>query len=548
MLSISSLIGQAPTTHQCQNNLEEVPHVNPSCIDNLLTPEDYRTKSASVQTHVVRALEERAASAERDHDMMKESVRVLAVKAKTADDLRKALVPQPADRAQVLDRSLEIISYETSVGKTIAAMRSGVLRQKQQAGLAYAECQKHIDHYGESNEAEKKSKANLKTSLDKENAAYEAALTPVNAYIEAKLTEYEEFGAEPNNDAQMLVDKLGEIALEFKAFMLTTASTVTLKDKVKRLQEFNIQTKKVIEKHVREKAKANTQRGALAAFVAQTTSNLEKSLAEKMTIPPEAFGNNYLNVKWQIKTDLLENAKGEVVVVPKERVGKFGQKIREHEYYESQKAWSHEAMQKGKLTKVTTTIVKPSAMKICRAHMQGCLGKDLDLQQISTNGKNANLAEIFEPKFYQALPGASTKGASTDYGLVDIRLQLEGFEHIFGIPRELVPGATLQDKHVALGEFGVDDFLAKVKDVGFYLHMGPDQLATIPGNFAIVTVADTAAAVHGIRMLIPGRALRGKETVNYLNECITFWPELKGSVHDAVAKYVQGVVDAEEAD
>ena len=508
-------------------------------VDNVLTTEDTRTKVSSVQNHVVRALEERHEQQEREATLIREGMQKLLESQAVAAEVKKAKVEKAPEKE--LDRAIEIITYDTTINKTVSAMRGAVLRQKAQATLAFADTATHIEHHGEASDGDKMIKVNLSKSVAVKQKEYDAAYVIVEAWVAAKEDEYKKYGENGAHTAPNLVEKLINIALDFKQFLTGQNEMVNLKTTVKSAQDFYLQTKKVIEKHVRETTKAKTQRGSLAALVVDGVSKLEKQLLERMAAPPQPFHQNYYKFKWNVKNDLIDTKAVEgagVVVVPKDRVGKAGEKIRNHEYYGSQKIWSAETMTKGKLAKATTTIVKPAALRSFKASMQSFLGHELDLQATTNLAKVANLGEIFEPKFYQGAAKATSKNTSTDYGLVDFRLQLEGVEHIFGIPLALVPGTSLADQQLALGEFGVDDFLKKVAESGFYLRMVQDQACFIPGNFAIVTVAPDTV-FHGIRMLVPGGPLRAQDTIGYLQNCVDTWPELKDSLHEHIAKYLE---------
>ena len=59
-------------------------------------------------------------------------------------------------------------------------------------------------------------------------------------------------------------------------------------------------------------------------------------------------------------------------------------------------------------------------------------------------------------------------------------MQLEGTEHIVGIPYDVVPGNSLGDKYANLGELGVSDFLQNVKEFDFYVEMVPDKACFSP--------------------------------------------------------------------
>lgn len=160
-------------------------------------------------------------------------------------------------------------------------------------------------------------------------------------------------------------------------------------------------------------------------------------------------------------------------------------------------------MKRAKLQQGVSSIVKPGI----QTRVRGAI-KDLipGIPDMSKEDRYATIKDIMEPKCYQLTSDPSKLQTSSDYGLSEIKLNVEGGgeEIIFGVPWNTIKGKTLDEKQSALSEMPLDAILQEVKTDGFMIKLKLNQSIIIPGRYAILSIVPGNHSIHGVRQLCFG--------------------------------------------
>ena len=187
-------------------------------------------------------------------------------------------------------------------------------------------------------------------------------------------------------------------------------------------------------------------------------------------------------------------------------------------------------------------IVKPQAMRFVARDIAS-LGPDV--KQMA-RGLGAAVDEVYAPQFYQHSVGASSFATSTDYGLIDCRMNLEGTEYILGVPRKYCPGDSIDALYTHMTNFDAQSFIKLCMDKGFVYKSVPSNIVILPGSHVYVMVNAEGTAVHGLRWQMPGSSKNMEQTIEYLNALLESYPELKsttsGAVLEHLVKTIEGLI------
>ena len=129
-------------------------------------------------------------------------------------------------------------------------------------------------------------------------------------------------------------------------------------------------------------------------------------------------------------------------------------------------------------------------------------------------GVPAAVEDVFAPKFYQMSECGYHLATSTDWGLVECILQLEGVETFYGVPLERLEGATLAAKETALRSMPVEAFQELVNSDGFSFRTVPMALYIVPGRFAVIRICGEAS--HGLAWLSFGGTSTTEHALGHL--------------------------------
>mgnify|MGYP000630067631 CR=1 FL=1 len=106
------------------------------------------------------------------------------------------------------------------------------------------------------------------------------------------------------------------------------------------------------------------------------------------------------------------------------------------------KDWLLALMVKAKLGLGTAPIARSSAKKLIQKAMKDL--PDTLAPQSGSSDPDPALVDVLNFQFYQVSEAKTDIKLSPDYGLVDVKLTVEGNYFIFGVDRHYVPGSDMQ--------------------------------------------------------------------------------------------------------
>jgi hypothetical protein len=219
-----------------------------------------------------------------------------------------------------------------------------------------------------------------------------------------------------------------------------------------------------------------------------------------------------VNVKWSVGADIYAADVPSAVSIPKERTEAHLADIVTMDYYGSQKNWVNQVMTSSKSAYSDALIVKKTvAAKVTK--IIGSLGGDL--APLAASGDTV-VNESFQPHFFQFAANRVHTMASTDFGVVDARVIVEGEMTVFGIAVQDVQGDTLAKKHEVLNTMAMRELVSLAQKDGFIAKLGPYQGLVTPGGFCLIFVNNTDKATHGIRWLLPGSERTMKSAIAFM--------------------------------
>ena len=219
------------------------------------------------------------------------------------------------------------------------------------------------------------------------------------------------------------------------------------------------------------------------------------------------------NLRWVLGADFFEAGMPSVVMITAESIKPLFDSVKKLEYYENQKGWVMQAMKKEKRMLVTAAVAKQAVITKIRAAVKATVPL---LEQSSP--LQPELDDMMRPKFYQIAEKGWSLTASSNFGLSDCRLNLEGSETVFGIPLVVVAGATIMEKEQTLNKMTVQQFLSMVDQQGFSYHASVGALYIIPGRFATITLGGLSERTHGLQWFVPGGPSNIKQSLDYMNQ------------------------------
>ncbi|CAE7508330.1 unnamed protein product [Symbiodinium natans] len=196
-------------------------------------------------------------------------------------------------------------------------------------------------------------------------------------------------------------------------------------------------------------------------------------------------------------------------------------------YYGQQKEWVQELWKKDKKkVEVSLALVAKPALagKIDRA-WTGLLGTSAAAECLDIT-TDADLQEVFQPCYWSFGKGMSKLFYSTDYGLTELKMVLEGSAFFMGraiFPSELESGlgAFCEKLRGMTAEAWIDE----CETSGWLTCAVAGEVVGIPAGHAYIQVCEQET--HGVRILKGCR--RGlKYTVQLLDARVKEWPDLAG--------------------
>ena len=170
-------------------------------------------------------------------------------------------------------------------------------------------------------------------------------------------------------------------------------------------------------------------------------------------------------------------------------------------------------------------------------------GMEVGLKPAGPSGGN-EVDDILAPQFFQMASKGNEVLANPHFGLIDVRLTLEGSETIFGVTHEVLTGENPKEKHSTMCHMRAGEFLKLVEKSGIVFQSKPKVSVILPPGFAIVILNMNDRDVHGLRWEVTGSQQIMKGTVAFLDELVATYPSLATESHAALAKFLQTKMSA----
>jgi hypothetical protein len=310
------------------------------------------------------------------------------------------------------------------------------------------------------------------------------AKQPVKNYVSTLIANKKAFKENDANDGDAIYGQQAVCRELIKDF--TKAEEYkTLKACVDQLRAYKKNTDQVLTKaeaqSVKEELQKSRASGVSATDSLQFDTKLGKAIKAYLKAIPSTdkrFAGKHFNVKWNVASDLL-GARPHGVAVSVEQLGTPTKTILDLEYYTNQKKWGLDMMKTTKSPMLTSCIVKPVVV----AKLTKLIMKELpQLKYFNDKEIAADVAGTLQPQFTQSVSGSNKVCTSTDFGLVDVRIHLEGTEFVFGLPWSRLKGSNILDKHDCLTNMKADTFLSEIEHHGFFSKQTPGTMIVIPGT------------------------------------------------------------------
>ena len=196
-----------------------------------------------------------------------------------------------------------------------------------------------------------------------------------------------------------------------------------VKEKLATIHTFKSSSEAAIKRSERAAVQNSTNKTRIAgdgnfeSFLAKAVARYFKDAAGLA----DPWLSNSVNVKFSVTADFVAN--DDPVVISADAGAKVAKSIRDLEYFQEQKTWTLELMKRAKLQQGVSSIVKPGIQTRVRNAI-----KDLipGIPDMSKEDRYATIKDIMEPKCYQLTSESSKLQTSNDYGLSEIKLNVEG--------------------------------------------------------------------------------------------------------------------------
>ena len=227
--------------------------------------------------------------------------------------------------------------------------------------------------------------------------------------------------------------------------------------------------------------------------------------------PPKARQPPWANAPW--------------AVLGKERIETIVSKVKALDYYEQQKEWVKDVMKKGSLHSAVAAIVKKTVLnKVIKIF--GAM--DVDLKPVEKATGDSALDELFAPQFFQHGAKAGEVTIGTTYGLVDVRICLDGELIIIGVPFKELTGDTLKAKFGTALATSSEAFLNLAKVKGFVSKVTAGSGLVIPNGYVMAAFSPGDHATHGIRYQFVGTDDMARANVEFLTNLLAVYPTMVG--------------------
>ena len=301
---------------------------------------------------------------------------------------------------------------------------------------------------------------------------------------------------------------MGKKATAWKKERAFSSLQTSLKD----LQGYKKQAQAAIEKLEKEKAEAVDKQKAKDSAEEKKIEVGLKQVAEKGKLKMTPSG-----VHWNFVADLENPDKPLCVVIPEGRMGPALERLAALEYYALQKKWASKRCQESRSSYIVSMIGRAAASRKIYNLLEnmGNMGPE------NSNKFSNELADVFALQFEKTEAGATQKfRPNTPFGLVEVKLCIEGTLHVYGVHYEAITGSSLAEKKIVLEAMDSEPFVKLAEGPsGFHAVVKAGMGLAIPGNmFAFVVIAEKGTDHMGLRWSLMGGKKRMGDTMKYLKE------------------------------
>ena len=325
--------------------------------------------------------------------------------------------------------------------------------------------------------------ADIKDKLVELTTAFKATMAPprlkLSEFVNAKKAEK----ADPKHSG----DKLFELQTSVREYIKDFGKIPeykNLKDAVETLRTYKKQTEAALAKQEAQTAKDEMRKaradGGVADGLTFDTKLGRAAKAYLQDIPKTDIlaKGKYLNIKWNVECDLMNAPRPCAVAVGKDQLVGCVEAVKKLEYFENQKKWSADMMKSTKAPMATAIIVKP----VIATKIRKLLCKEVAAFPYHHEKEWASeVLDTLQPQFTQSIGGSTKVQTCTDFGMVEIRLQIEGLEHVFVVPWVDLEGDNILAKQRSLADMTMPKFLERVEKGGFYCEQAVGSMLIIPG-------------------------------------------------------------------
>jgi hypothetical protein len=226
----------------------------------------------------------------------------------------------------------------------------------------------------------------------------------------------------------------------------------------------------------------------------------------------------------------------EVNLSKRDRIEGICEKIRKNTYFIDQKNWGNDRRKELKREEVTLRISRENAERVIRH----CLKSMSDVEP-KTVDPQSPVANVLAPMFTQSSSKYFEMVSTTTYGLLEVKIALEGELLILGIPLELLMGESTGSKMQYLSTWTYDDLLAAIKkdNQGFCVKLTKNVGIVLPPRFALVMCAYGEHVFEGIKYQLPGNTSCKRESVLILDDLLACYKNLKGTTHEVLRNHLK---------
>jgi hypothetical protein len=296
---------------------------------------------------------------------------------------------------------------------------------------------------------------------------------------------------------------------------------------IKDLKVFQDGTKREVTKRETAQAKAQAARGEVTVTVTAPTQKTNIGDEVRALLKTDAsHSTKSSGVGSSVRKNILNETdvtKSTVVHVPKEELGTVVKTLSNMPYYKEQKGWADKLMEKENLQIASIAIMKVHAARAIQKA----------IQPISTNiavetPAQKELEDMFKPQLFQCNGGSDKATCSTDYGLCEARIVLEGSVYILGIAHPFLKGKTLAEKFDNFTSLDRHSAMRNAKEHGFCLMVEAGSMVVLPGGTHCVLMMNGSdvGTAHGLRWQFSGSATTKRITKQYLGELIEDYADM----------------------